>query len=108
VAGNGGQTAHYAVQIDTAAPVTTNNSDANPHQVFSLVFSPGDVTSGVASTSYRVDGGGWQSGTSVQLRVSIRHKRAGLARGVHTIEYTSTDLAGNVETTGTCTVTLGP
>jgi hypothetical protein len=41
------------------------------------------------------------------LRIAIRHKRSGYRPGAHLIEYRSTDTAGNVETTQSCTVTLG-
>jgi hypothetical protein len=95
------------VGVDTLAPVTTDNSDALTHRVFVLVFAPGDATSGVALTEYRIDGGAWQSGTSVTLRLPIRHRLGGLSPGDHLIEYLSTDNAGNVETIKSCTVTIG-
>ena len=51
-----------------------------------------------ALTQYRVDGGPWVSASSVSIGLGIRHKRGGLSRGPHLIEYRSTDVAGNVET----------
>ncbi len=53
-------------------------------------------------TDYRVDGGAWRSGTSVVLRT---WKRGGNS-GEHTVEYRSTDVAGNVATIGSCVVRL--
>ncbi len=106
---NAGNTETYQsldVKIDTTAPTTTDNTDGLPHQVFSLVLTPADATSGVASTQYRIDGGPWQTGTTTTLRLAIRHKRPGLAAGDHLIEYRSIDNAGNTESIKSCTVTL--
>lgn len=43
-----------------------------------------DATSGIASVTYRVDGGAWQSGTSMQV-----------TDGNHTADFLATDNAGN-------------
>jgi dipeptidase len=95
------------VKIDTASPRTTDNADGLPHSLFVLVLKPADATSGVASTLFRIDGGPWLSGTSGTLRLAVRHRRAGYARGAHLVEYRSTDNAGNVEAIKSCIVTLG-
>jgi alpha-L-rhamnosidase len=86
------------VWVDTVAPstelaVTTTKS---PDALVGL--SATDATSGVASTTYRVDGGPWRTLGSSAVEVS------GL--GDHTIEYASTDEAGNVEAMHHATLTL--
>ena len=96
-----------AYEFDSVAPVTSDNADALNHQSFTLKLTPLDVGSGVVSTRYRVDGGAWKTGTLITLRLAIRHKRAGLSRGSHVIDYYSVDEAGNVEATKTCHVILG-
>jgi len=96
-----------SITLDHVAPFTSDNSDTLPHRTFVLVLSPFDGTSGVASTEYRIDGGDWLSGTSIGLRMSIRHKRGGYSRGAHVVDYRSTDNAGNEESFKSCVVTLG-
>ena len=91
---------------DTTPPTTTDNSDGRVHRSFLLRLSPSDAPSGVATTEYRVNGGEWQTGTSLSMRMRIRHKRAGY-RGTYLIEYRSTDNAGNVESIKSCTVKIG-
>ena len=90
------------VEVDTAAPVTTDNSTSigggweNSTQTVTL--SPTDAGSGVAKTYFTTDGttpaeiggvaqGTTQTGTSVVLS----------AAGSYTIKYFSVDKAGNVE-----------
>lgn len=77
------------VRIDKTAPTTTDNAPAGWQMAdFSVALSCGDGTlSGCASTSYTVDGGAPQSGTSVAINTT----------GDHTIVYHSTDVAGNAE-----------
>ncbi|MHB1361703.1 MAG: OmpL47-type beta-barrel domain-containing protein, partial [Thermoleophilia bacterium] len=77
------------VRIDKTAPTTTDNAPAGWQMAdFSVALSCGDGTlSGCASTSYTVDGGAPQSGTSVAINTT----------GDHTIVYHSTDVAGNTE-----------
>jgi len=106
-AGNVEAVQKMEVLVDGTAPTTTDNTDGLAHPVFSVVLTPSDALSGVATTSYRLDGGAWRSGTSVTLRLAIRHKRGGYSRGAHLIEYRSTDNAGNVEEIESCTVRLG-
>jgi len=97
-----------SVIVDTVWPTTTDNTDGLHHQSFNVILSPLDATSGVAATYYRIDGGAWTSGTSFWLVLNIRHKRPGLPRGTHTVEYYSTDSAGNSETPiNSCQVILG-
>ncbi|MDQ2660679.1 MAG: family 78 glycoside hydrolase catalytic domain, partial [Actinomycetota bacterium] len=89
------------VKIDTVAPVT----DAVLGDGFdgavatgsgTIEFSAADVTSGVATTKYRVDDGAWQLGDSVVLDRG----------GQFTVSYASTDAAGNVETVKSVTGTI--
>jgi cytochrome c len=107
--GTSGQTnyAAYSVTVDKTAPVTTDNHDTAKHASFKLVLTPTDVVSGVAITQYSVDGGVWTTGTSVTVSLPKRHKRAGTTAGTHTIQYRSTDKAGNVESVKSCQVVLG-
>jgi hypothetical protein len=107
--GSGGQTGYalYSIAVDKTAPVTTDNHDTATHVSFTLSLSPTDAVSGVALTEYRIDGGSWKTGSGIRLVTERRHKGAGLSAGAHTVEYRSTDAAGNVESTRSCQVTLG-
>ena len=60
-----------------------------------------ETGSGVA-TQYRVDGGSFQSGASVLIRLRPTTR----IRYVHTVEYRSTDNAGNVESLRSATVRI--
>jgi hypothetical protein len=71
------------------------------------VLTPADATSGVAFTEYRIDGHAWKEGSVVSLRLAVHRKPGSLTRGAHTIQYHSTDAAGNVESIKSCTVKLG-
>jgi alpha-L-rhamnosidase len=64
----------------------------------SLTFTATDATSGVGSTSYRLDGGAWTLAGAAPVEVS--------GYGTHQVEVTSTDVAGNVEPTHAVTVDL--
>ncbi|MDQ1426146.1 MAG: large repetitive protein, partial [Acidimicrobiaceae bacterium] len=90
-------TSSPAVKIDRTAPVTTasalpvwNNTNVT------VTLSPSDALSGVASTSWSLDGGPTQSGTSVPVTTE----------GDHTLTFSSTDNAGNAETTKTVHVRI--
>ncbi|MGY1778843.1 OmpL47-type beta-barrel domain-containing protein [Geodermatophilus sp. SYSU D01036] len=87
-----------AVKIDRTAPTTgisgTSNSWVNGDVTVSL--SAADNLSGVASTTYSVDGGAPQTGTSFTLSTE----------GDHTVTFASTDEAGNVEATQTAHVRI--
>lgn len=102
-------TVSASITLDLTAPATTDNSDGQTHQTFTVVLTPSDTLSGVASTQYRIDGGPWQSGVSVTLvrtTRETRHSHLCLSRGNHLVEYYSTDNTGNVEVVKSCTVTL--
>ena len=105
-AGNVEPAREGAVKIDGTAPVTAQSgADGLWHNAavtvtFSAADDPptgreGAQTSGVATTEYRVDGGGWQveAGDGVVVAASAD----GSNDGVHEVEYRSTDVAGNVE-----------
>ncbi|MDQ3870886.1 MAG: hypothetical protein M3301_04625, partial [Chloroflexota bacterium] len=86
------------VRIDRTAPTTgisgTSNSWTNGSVTVSLTAS--DNLSGVASTSYRIDGGAAQTGTSFTLS----------SEGDHTVSFFSTDRAGNAEAAQTAHVKI--
>ncbi|QNN53141.1 beta strand repeat-containing protein [Nocardioides mesophilus] len=91
-------TSSPAVKIDRTAPVTgiSGVSNAWTNGAVNVVLSPTDNLSGVRSTTFTVDGGSPQRGTSFSLT----------DQGVHTITYSSTDAAGNVESTRTAEVKI--
>jgi hypothetical protein len=86
------------VNIDKTAPTTglsgTSNDWVNGNVTVTL--APSDNLSGVASTSYAIDGGAAQSGTSFALS----------AEGDHTVTFFSTDRAGNAEAAQTAHVKI--
>src|SRR5262249_10259626 len=85
------------VNIDKTAPVTTISSvPAWSNGSVSLSLGATDNLSGVASTSYSVDGQPAQGGTSIVIA----------SEGVHTVQYSSTDVAGNVEAAKTTIVRM--
>ncbi|MGY1725621.1 OmpL47-type beta-barrel domain-containing protein [Geodermatophilus sp. SYSU D01062] len=91
-------TSSPAVKIDRTAPTTgisgTSNGWVNGEVQVSL--SATDNLSGVAATTYTVDGGAPQTGTNFTLSTE----------GDHTITFSSTDKAGNVEATQTAHVKI--
>src|SRR5207248_2807014 len=91
------------VRIDNTAPTTLDNAppDAQSADV-TVTLSPSDAGSGVASTEDRIDSGSFQSGTTVLVPAPADHSND----GAHTIEFRSTDGAGNVEQLRTATVRI--
>src|SRR5262249_8017914 len=94
----GSGTTHFA--LDTVPPVTTATlAPPTPNGSNGWYVSPVQLTlaaddddgSGVALTEYNVDGAGWQTYTA-PFTVSTQ--------GADTVQYRSTDSAGNVETPG--------
>jgi hypothetical protein len=85
-----------AVNIDRTAPTTGISGASNKWvgDAVSVTLSPSDLLSGVASTSYSLDGGPQQQGTSLRIEND----------GEHTLRYFSTDKAGNVEAAQTATI----
>jgi len=88
--------------VDRIAPITTSDAPSEPQpSAITVTLEATDERSGVASTEYRTatDGatfGSWTSGTSIALTTSA----------THTIQFRSTDVAGNVEEVRTATVTV--
>src|SRR5688572_32376049 len=54
-----------------------------------VTLTPGDALSGIASTEYRVDGGGFQNGTSVLIPAPADHSNDGPRSEEHTSELQS-------------------
>jgi hypothetical protein len=101
VAGNVESLRSATVRIDTTLPTTTDDAPAGwSSSPVTVTLSPADALSGIASTQYRIDGGAFQGGTSVAIPAPADHSND----GAHTIEYRSTDNAGNVEPLQTATV----
>jgi hypothetical protein len=90
VAGNKGVTRSLEFKMDTTAPVTTATVDGS-----TVTFSAVDGVSGLSSTKYRIDGGEW---TVYEGAFKVK------GRGTRTVEYYSTDVAGNVEEVKTISV----
>ncbi len=92
-------TSSPAVNIDRTAPTTgisgTSNSWVNGTVNVKLSPSTDDL-SGIASTTYTVNGGAPQTGTSFSLA----------EQGTYTVSYFSTDKAGNAEQANTATIKI--
>ncbi|MFL6099433.1 MAG: OmpL47-type beta-barrel domain-containing protein [Actinomycetales bacterium] len=97
-AGNTRSATSTGVSIDRTAPVTgvSGPSNAWSNGTVTVNLSPVDALSGVASTTYAVDGGAPQTGTSFSLATE----------GDHTVTYFSTDQAGNAEAARTAHVKI--
>jgi hypothetical protein len=85
-----------AVEVDSAAPVTTD--DAKPWEPGNVVIAlvAKDKVSGVASTHYSLDGGPWLIGDAVHVS----------GDGRHLIKYRSINRAGNTEAVRTCSFNI--
>jgi len=102
-AGNAEPLRTATVRIDTTVPATTDDAPAGwGNSAVAVTLTPADALSGVASTEYRVDGGSFQNGTSISIPAPADHSND----GVHTIEYRSTDNAGNAEPLRNATVRI--
>ncbi len=97
------QAPEVSTTVDTVAPVTTRALGGLPGRTpwyvsdVTVSLSPSDATTGVASTEYRIDGGSWVPYAGPFLLASD---------GVHTVEFFSTDSAGNVEGVRIVTVSM--
>ncbi|MDP9444376.1 MAG: PxKF domain-containing protein [Actinomycetota bacterium] len=91
-------TSSPAVSIDRRAPMTalTGASDSWVNGAVRVSLAATDNLSGVASTSYSVDGAPTQTGSSFTLS----------DEGSHTVTYFSTDQAGNREDAKTATIRI--
>ena len=99
VAGNSTTaTSSPAVRIDRTPPTTGISGTSNDwtNGDVTVVLAAGDNLSGVASTTFSVDGGPAQTGTSFTLS----------AEGDHAISFFSTDRAGNQEAARTAHVKI--
>jgi hypothetical protein len=90
------------VVVDRIAPVTTSDAPSGTQlAATTLTLSATDDRSGVATTEYRTATDGvtfssWTTGTSVTLSTSA----------THTVQFRSTDVAGNVEEIRSASVEL--
>jgi hypothetical protein len=90
VAGNEEDVQSIDFRIDTVAPVTTASVNGS-----TVTLTVADASSGVSGTWYRMDGGDW---TAYDDPFVVK------GSGNHTVEYYSTDAAGNNETVKSVTV----
>ncbi len=88
-AGNVEEAGTVEVAVDTTVPVTEAATDGDGESV-TVTLTATDETSGVASTEVSVDGGDWAAYAGPVVVTGA---------GTHTVEYRSTDVAGNVEAT---------
>ncbi|WP_344255852.1 OmpL47-type beta-barrel domain-containing protein [Terrabacter carboxydivorans] len=97
-AGNSTTKTVSGIQIDRTAPNTGISGTSNTWVSgdVDVTLSATDNGSGVASTTYSVDGGAQQTGTSFKLSTE----------GDHTVTFFSTDVAGNAETAKTVHVLI--
>jgi photosystem II stability/assembly factor-like uncharacterized protein len=96
--GNEEATKTAVVRIDTTAPTTTDDAPAGTiTSAATITLTPADAGSGVANTSYRLDGGQLTS-YAAPIQVS--------ANGAHSLVYSSTDQAGNQQAEVTRSFTL--
>src|SRR5207244_5441996 len=91
VAGNVQSTHAVSVKIDTVSPASLSQVAGTPAgsgyiSPVTVTLSASDVTSGVQSISYRIDGG-------AQWTYSAPFRVAG--NGTHVVEYHAIDQAGN-------------
>ena len=93
------------IRIDSVAPTTQADVvNTTPGQA-TLRFYANDATSGALETLYRIDGGAWKVINQTTFTTSV----AVTGAGQHTVEYTTTDRAGNHEVKRTTTFTVaGP
>lgn len=95
---------------DTTPPTTSDDADDLWHKAavtvtLAAVDNAGGsgMVGGAAKTEYKVDGAAsWTTGTSVVVGAPGDHSND----GAHTVSYRSTDAAGNVEATRSCTVRI--
>ncbi len=101
-AGNSSGDLVLPVDIDTTAPVTelsvTRGAGVEGADSAMLELAATDATSGVAVTQYRIDGGDWATYAGAAVEV--------LGFGEHTVDFASTDVAGNPEMMRQATVSL--
>ncbi len=94
--------ADASTTLDRSKPTTTAMTDgtASPGwntRMVNITLNVSDLTSGVSLTSYRIDSGTW-TGYTGPIQCS--------APGIHSIQYFSSDVAGNFESMRTLTVRI--
>ncbi len=93
-AGNSTGARTLEVGIDATAPTTSlkvaRGTGVDGSDRATLAFTAADTLSGVAATAYRIDGGDWKTADGSAIVVT--------GYGDHTVDYASTDVAGNPET----------
>jgi len=99
VAGNKEAEQETVVRVDPTAPVTESDADAGYLVGVggTIHLTATDADSGVASTRWRLGSGAAVEGTSVAVPTVI---------GTYVLQWSSTDFAGNVETTRQATFTV--
>ena len=86
------------VRVDRQAPTTTDDAPTGLGSIpVTVALTAADPDSGVATTTYEVNGGATQSGANVAVPA---------VTGTYTITYRSADAVGNVEATRTATVQI--
>jgi hypothetical protein len=99
--GDIGQTFSCSITLDQTAPTTTHSlsGDLDPQgyrNVVVITLTSDDATAGVETVEYRINRGEWETGNTFEIKTE----------GTHTVEYRSTDKAGNVEKTKSFEVTV--
>lgn len=100
-----GQVPSVSPSPSGSPPVTTvvGADNAWHGRAVRLVFVVEDRSgTGIAATEYQVDGGPWQTGTSLIIAAPRDHSND----GIHKIRYRSRDNAGGVEEPGECVVKI--
>ena len=99
-AGDISQTVSASIILDRTPPSTTHSLSgdlgAEGYKGSVVVTLTSTDTYGVESTKHRIDGGEWETGNTFVVSTE----------GKHTIEYYSTDLAGNAEEIKSLEVTV--
>jgi hypothetical protein len=92
------------LKLDSQPPLTRDDADYLWHMTpVTVTLTATDALSGSPVTSFSVDGGPWQTGTSVVVPAPA----GGGNVGEHVIHYFSVDAVGNVEPWRSCLVRIG-
>jgi len=88
---------------DTLAPVTTDDHDGEWHNDdVTINLTAVDDLSGVAATYYRIDGGTWNSGSTISIPAPSDHSND----GTHIVGYYSVDHKDHTESINTVIVRI--
>ncbi len=94
--GNSESTRTRAVNVDLDSPSTSSNAAASYTDSATVVLTASDTLSGIAATQYRLNGGVWTAGASINTTQG----------GNHVVDFRSSDVAGNVEGTKTASFAI--